>query len=94
MIACGNPASIFVVPNEAVKADSPLLDQFMEMIDVIDVLFSSFSVDITQYCHRLHPPPVPWISKLSSFNGLPKPQSRKNPLWAFISLPSPHEAHG
>ncbi len=58
MIACGNPAPLFVVPNEAVKADAPILDQFVEMIDVIDVLFTSFGVDITQYCHGLHPVPV------------------------------------
>jgi len=56
MIAGGNPAPLFVVPNQTVKADVPILDQFIEMINVIDILFPSFGVDITQYRHGFLPP--------------------------------------
>jgi hypothetical protein len=47
VIAGGNPAPLFVVPNQTVKADVPILDQFIEMINVIEILFPSIGVDIT-----------------------------------------------
>ena len=59
MIACGHPTPLLVIPYEAVEADAPLLDQFVEMIDVADVLFAPFGVDIPLYRHGCAPAPLP-----------------------------------
>src|SRR5581483_8166389 len=48
MITRSDPSALFVVPNEAVIADALHLDQFVKMIDVADVLFTPFGVDVTQ----------------------------------------------
>jgi hypothetical protein len=49
MIAGRHPSLLLLIPDKAVVADMLPLYQFGEMIDVIDVLFTPFGIDVLQY---------------------------------------------
>jgi len=49
MIASRHPALLLLIPDKAVVADVLPLYELVEMIDVTDVLFTPFGIDVPQH---------------------------------------------